>query len=192
MVQEIDSIKYTLLDSTSEEIIPEEEEDIPPLPQEFLEEKELSPQEQEAKRIYEAALTMLNKTKPDKKQAYLMLIEAAEKGNNDAKALVAWGKLFGSSIPQNLEEAKDIFHGLAGIGHPEGHMGLGFLYATGLTVNVSQAKALVHYTFGAVGGSTWAQMALGYRYWSGITLSPGCERALDFYRQVADKGMFYI
>ena len=63
-----------------------------------------------------------------------------------------------------------------------------FLYASGLTVNVSQAKALVHYTFGALGGNTWAQMVLGYRYWSGITVAPSCEKALDFYRQVADKG----
>lgn len=52
---------------------------------------------------------------------------------------------------------------------------------------MSQSKALLHYTFGALGGNTWAQMALGYRYWSGITVTPSCERALDFYRQVADK-----
>lgn len=65
---------------------------------------------------------------------------------------------------------------------------LGFLYATGLAVNVSQSKALVHYTLGAVGGNVYAQMALGYRYWSGITIASSCERALDFYRQVADKG----
>lgn len=65
---------------------------------------------------------------------------------------------------------------------------LGFLYASGLSVNVSQAKALIHYTFGALGGNTWSQMALGYRYWSGITVATSCEKALDFYRQVADKG----
>lgn len=65
---------------------------------------------------------------------------------------------------------------------------LGFLYATGLAANVSQAKAIVHYTFGAIGGNSWAQMALGYRYWSGISVGTSCERALDFYRQVADKG----
>lgn len=62
------------------------------------------------------------------------------------------------------------------------------MYASGLSVNVSQAKALVHYTFAALGGNTWAQMTLGYRYLSGIAVSPGCEKALDFYRQVADKG----
>lgn len=66
--------------------------------------------------------------------------------------------------------------------------GLGFLYATGIAVNASQARALVHYTFGAIGGSSWAQMALGYRYWSGVTVPASCEKALDFYRKVANKG----
>lgn len=64
----------------------------------------------------------------------------------------------------------------------------GFLYASGLAVNVSQAQALVHYTFAAIGGNIWANMALGYRYWSGISIATSCERALDFYKQVADIG----
>ncbi|KAI4466536.1 sel-1-like protein [Holotrichia oblita] len=66
-------------------------------------------------------------------------------------------------------------------------MGLGFMYASGIAMNVSQAKALVHYTFAAIGGNTWAQMALGYRYFSGVTVTSSCEKALDFYRLVADK-----
>lgn len=65
---------------------------------------------------------------------------------------------------------------------------MGFLYATGIGVNVSQPHALVHYTFGAFGGSTWAKMALGYRYWSGVTVPATCEKALDLYRKVANKG----
>ena len=28
-------------------------------------------------------------------------------------------------------------------------------------------------------------MALAYRYWSGIGVSPSCEKALDYYRRVA-------
>ena len=53
------------------------------------------------------------------------------------------------------------------MGNPDAQMGLGLLYATGSTVSSSQAEALLYYTFGAFGGSPWAQMALGYR----------CERA---------------
>lgn len=37
---------------------------------------------------------------------------------------------------------------------------LGFLYATGIGVNSSQAKALVYYMFSALGGDFKAQMAL--------------------------------
>ncbi len=37
---------------------------------------------------------------------------------------------------------------------------LGFLYATGIGVNSSQAKALVYYMFAALGGDFKAQMAL--------------------------------
>lgn len=65
---------------------------------------------------------------------------------------------------------------------------LGFMYAAGISVNANQARALVHYTFGAIGGNVWAQMALGYRYWSSITVPNTCEKALDFYRKVANKG----
>lgn len=62
------------------------------------------------------------------------------------------------------------------------------MYASGLAMNVSQAKALVHYTFAAIGGNIWASMALGYRYFSGISITSSCERALDFYKKVADMG----
>ena len=63
---------------------------------------------------------------------------------------------------------------------------MGFLYATGLGgLESNGAKALLYYTFAAIGGSAWAQMALAYRYWSGIGVTPSCEKALDFYRRVA-------
>lgn len=65
---------------------------------------------------------------------------------------------------------------------------MGFLYATGLGgVNASQGKALLHYTVAALGGDTRAQMAMGYRHWAGVTTPASCEKALDFYRQVANK-----
>ena len=59
------------------------------------------------------------------------------------------------------------------------------MYATGLWRNSSQAKALLLYTFGALGGNPWAQMALAYRYWAGISVHPSCETALTYYRKVA-------
>lgn len=46
---------------------------------------------------------------------------------------------------------------------------------------------MVHYTLAAVGGDSWAQMAIGYRYWSGVTVAADCESAIGFYRKVANK-----
>lgn len=182
MVQEIDLLKNAMIDESDLDI-PEELPPEPVIPE--------SDTPSEAKAIYKAAMLILNKTRPDQKYAYKLLTNAAEKGAIEAKALVAWAKLFGNPLEQNLNEARGIFEELAQVGNPDGQMGMGFLYASGLAVNVSQAQALVYYTFAALGGNTWAQMALGYRYWSGITVAPSCEKALDFYRQVADKGKDY-
>ena len=64
---------------------------------------------------------------------------------------------------------------------------MGFLYASGLaSVEANGGKALLHYSFGAMASSPWAQMALAYRYWSGIGVSPSCETALTYYRKVLD------
>lgn len=170
--------------SSEDEVI---EEELPPVPESALVNVELTPEELEAKKIYETAAAMLNKTRPDKPAAYQLLIDASNKGNLDAKALVAWSKLFGNPLKQDIYVAKEMFQELADSGNPDGHMGMGFLYASGLAVNVSQAKALVHYMFGAIGGNTWAQMAMGFRYFAGAGVSPSCEKSLDYYRQVADK-----
>lgn len=65
---------------------------------------------------------------------------------------------------------------------------MGFLHATGLGVPVSQARALVHYTLGALADSEHAQMALAYRHWAGVTLPASCPKAMDLYMKVAAKG----
>ena len=69
----------------------------------------------------------------------------------------------GINFRQDLSAAQKVFEEAAAMGNPDAQMGLGLLYATGTTVGSSQAEALLYYTFGAFGGSPWAQMALGYR-----------------------------
>lgn len=66
------------------------------------------------------------------------------------------------------------------------------MFATGIGKNSSQAKALVHYTFGALGGSELAQMALAYRYWAGISVAANCETALTYYRKVSHTGKTFF
>ncbi|KAL3286272.1 hypothetical protein HHI36_000781 [Cryptolaemus montrouzieri] len=185
MVEELDLIKTSIMDESQSDISTEEE--LPPLPDHILHPKELTPEEKEAKEIFNQASQMLNKTRPDKVKAYNLLQDASKRGSQEAKALLGWAKLFGNPLKQDIHGAHEIFEALAESGNPDGHTGLGFLYSAGLAVNVSQAKALVHFTFGAIGGNIWAQMVMGYRYWSGITMTPSCEKSLDFYRQVADK-----
>ncbi|KAK7865236.1 hypothetical protein R5R35_012363 [Gryllus longicercus] len=148
---------------------------------------ELSPQEKQALELYQGGMAMLNATRPNKAAAYKLLQRAAELGHHGAKIQVAWAQLLGSGLAQDIEAARMVFEELAAVGVADAHMGLGFLYATGISVPVNQARALVYYTFGALGGNTWAQMALGYRYWTGVTVSMSCERALDYYRKVANK-----
>lgn len=105
----------------------EEPEDVPPIPEAALNNEELTEEEKEAKKIYETAAAMLAKPRPNKEKAVQLLIESSNKGNQDAKALIAWTKLFGNPLKQDLHVAKEMFAELADLGHHEGHMGLGNL-----------------------------------------------------------------
>lgn len=124
LAKEMDTMKLDVTDGNDIDLVVEEEE-IPPLPEKVLLEKPLTFEEKESQSIYESAVLMLNKTKPDKKKAYSLLLDAAGKGNVEAKALIAWAKLFGNPLKQDLQEAKNIFNYLADLGNPDGHMGLG-------------------------------------------------------------------
>ncbi|KAH9956533.1 hypothetical protein BC827DRAFT_1261800 [Russula dissimulans] len=66
-----------------------------------------------------------------------------------------------------------------------------FFYATGYqnVVPVDQAKAQLYYTFAAHGGDRAAQMALGYRYWTGIGVIEDCEGAVEWYNIAAEQAM---
>jgi SEL1 protein len=67
---------------------------------------------------------------------------------------------------------------------------LAFFHATGYqnVVPVDQAKAQLYYTFAAQGGDKSAQMALGYRYWSGIATAEDCSQAVQWYEAAAEQG----
>lgn len=67
---------------------------------------------------------------------------------------------------------------------------LGFFYASGYhdVTRVDQAKAQLYYTFAAAGGHRGAQMALGYRYWTGIGVREDCTKAVEWYERAARQG----
>ncbi|XP_036397986.1 protein sel-1 homolog 1-like [Megalops cyprinoides] len=145
-------------------------------------------QAEEAEELYQKAIKIINGTskKRLKKEEYKTLMKAAGMGHTKAMEKVAYAMLFGDYLTQNIRQAKDMFEKLAVEGSPKAQTALGFLYASGLGVNSSQAKALVYYTFGALGGNLVAHMILGYRYWGGIGVSQSCESALTHYRLVAN------
>lgn len=146
-----------------------------------------------AEELFKKAQHLLNATRTNKVEAYKLLAAAATLGHREARSMLAWAQLLGTqtslhSSTQNIPAALQTFKELADTGLPSANMGMGFLYAMGLGgVNASQAKALLHYTVAALGGDTRAEMALGYRYYFGVSTTATCERALDFYRRVANK-----
>ncbi|TFK12511.1 Protein sel-1-like protein 1 [Platysternon megacephalum] len=145
-------------------------------------------QMQEAEDVYQTGMKILNESskKAQKKEAYQYLLKAADMNHTKAMEKVSYALLFGDYLKQNIQSAKELFEKLTEEGSPKGQTALGFLYASGLGVNSSQAKALVYYTFGALGGNLIAHMILGYRYWGGIGVLQSCESALTHYRLVAN------
>ncbi|CAK9806381.1 Protein sel-1 homolog 1 [Anthophora plagiata] len=186
-----DNEERTEKDTEEDQLEPLTEETQEPLTEET--QKPLTLAQQEAEQIFKKAQRLLNATRSNKEEAYELLTSAAILGHREAWSVLTWAQLLGTqfgsaSSIQDIPGAYEVFKELAETGLPSAHMGLGFLYATGLGgVNASQAKALLHYTAAALGGDTRAQMALGYRYWAGVTTPASCERALDFYRKVANK-----
>ena len=65
---------------------------------------------------------------------------------------------------------------------------------TRTSVAVDHAKAQLYYTFSAcmAGDKDFAQMALGYRYWTGIGVVEDCERAVEWYGAAAEQGKLAI
>lgn len=145
-------------------------------------------QMQEADDLYQQGMKILNEStkRSQRREAYQHFVRASDMNHIKAMEKVAYALLFGDPLKQDIPSAKTLLEKLTEQGSPRGQTALGFLYASGLGVNSSQAKALVYYTFGALGGNLIAHMVLGYRYWAGIGVLQSCESALTHYRLVAN------
>lgn len=104
-----------------------------------------------------------------------------------SQELLAESYLFGHDHKIDFQLAHGLLEELSRNGSSVAQMYLGFMYAAGLGVQPSQAKAMLYYTFAAGGGNIFAQMALAYRYWGGINVYQNCESSLKWYRRVAKK-----
>ncbi|KAG1701310.1 Protein sel-1 1 [Nymphon striatum] len=148
-------------------------------------EEGLSEETIRGKALYEEAMNLKKEDEPDNARIIKLLVEANKLKYTKAQEELAIIYLLGK--PEQFEGAKELFEELSEKGSPVGQMGLGLMYGVGIGYNSSQAKSLIHYTFSALGGNSWSQMAIAYRYWSGIGVPIVCETALTYYRKVASK-----
>lgn len=148
-------------------------------------------EEIKANELYEEGMSLLNKTratKADKRAGYKLIEQAAALNHTQARIKIAFAQLYGDPLPLNFKSAKETFEELSlSMGNRDAQLGLGLMYAAGLSVTSNQAKAIVYLTFSALGGNQMAQMSLGYRYWSGVGVPQSCEAALTYYKKVAHK-----
>ncbi|CDW53391.1 Sel1l protein, variant, partial [Trichuris trichiura] len=140
---------------------------------------------------YNEAVALLknsaSKRKHDNGRAFELLLKAAELNHTQALEMIAFEMLYGDNLKWDAPKAKDLFESLSKQGSTKSQLGLAFMHSVGIATNSSQAIALIYYTFAALGGEPLAQMALGYRFSSGINLPQVCESALTYYRKVADR-----
>ena len=72
-------------------------------------------------------------------------------------------------------------------GNPNAHFMMGVFHSTGLfSVEINQAKALLHFHFAAIGNETKGAMAAGYRTHYGVGVPKDCERASLYYELAAN------
>ncbi|KAM9249909.1 protein sel-1 homolog 2 isoform 2-T2 [Dugong dugon] len=142
----------------------------------------------EGDHLFKMGIKILQQSKSQKQkaEAYLFFAKAADMGNLKAMEKMADALLFGSFGTQNITAAIQLYESLAKEGSYKAQNALGFLSSYGIGMEYDQAKALIYYTFGSVGGSMMSQMILGYRYLSGINVLQNCEVALNHYKKVAD------
>ncbi|KAJ7647649.1 hypothetical protein FB45DRAFT_894034 [Roridomyces roridus] len=123
-----------------------------------------------------------------------LLQHSAALGNAEAWYTLGYISLFPPSqhFPSDPKLAYDAFktHAYA-TGNASSQGYLAFFHATGYqrVVPVDQGRAQLYYTFAANGGDKGAQMALAYRYWSGIGTLEDCNRAVGWYERAAQQAM---
>ncbi|KAG5642119.1 hypothetical protein DXG03_003590 [Asterophora parasitica] len=121
-----------------------------------------------------------------------LLEHSADLGNTDAIYTLARISLFPPTrhfTPDAAAAYKGFVTHAQSTGNATSQAYIAFFHGTGYhdVVPVDQGKAQLYYTFAANGGDRGAQMALGYRYWSGIGTQENCECASVWYGLAAEQ-----
>ena len=112
----------------------------------------------------------------------------------DAIFLLAEMNFYGNfSHPRDFERAKYWYGLLADLdGNATAQHKLGLMYATGIAgLERDQAKAMLYHTFAAEQNNVQSEMTLAFRYHAGIGCPRDCDKAVGYYKRVADKAMDY-
>jgi SEL1 protein len=128
------------------------------------------------------------------KKAVDALESSAALDDPDAIFLLAEMNFYGNfSHPRNFDSAKYWYGLLADLdGNATAQHMLGLIYATGIGGVVrDQAKALLYHTFAAEQDNIQSEMTLGFRYHAGIGCPRDCDKAVGYYKRVADKAVDY-
>ncbi|KAH0837482.1 hypothetical protein AYO21_08919 [Fonsecaea monophora] len=134
------------------------------------------------------------KIKGDLKKGVDSLATAASFDDPDAIFLLAEMNFYGNfSHPRDFERAKYWYRRLADLdGNSTAQYMLGLMYGTGVGgLERDQAKALLYHTFAAEQGNIKSEMTLAYRYHAGVGCSRNCDKAVSYYKRVADKAISY-
>lgn len=79
-------------------------------------------EEIELELLYESAMKILNRTRSEKVEGFILLKQAADKGHLKAQAKIAWAQLMGNHIDMDFDAARETFLKLADTGLPDAHM----------------------------------------------------------------------
>ena len=64
----------------------------------------------------------MSRSRPDRTRSYQLLEEAARLGHTAAAVRLAWARLLGSHLPQDVPAARETFERLSARGNPEAQM----------------------------------------------------------------------
>ena len=130
----------------------------------------------------------------DLKRAVDALAAAAAFDDPDAMFLLGEMNLHGNfSHPRDPRRAFEWYSKLAELdGNATAQYMLGLLHATGIGgAQKDQARSMLFHNFAAEQGHIRSEMTLGYRHHAGIGTSRDCNKAVNYYKRVADKVMNY-
>lgn len=127
---------------------------------------------------------------PDRRQAFVWLLKAADQGVSSPESLSIIGSMYlqGTGVPQNYQEARKYLQQAADLGDLEAQKNLAYMYYNGLTGKPDYKKALRLYKEAALEGDSVSQSNVGLIYASGLGIDVDHVQAYAWYSLAASQG----